>query len=182
MKPAVSSIRCEIIHGAPQEVALPAWLEERGRAHGLRWLLAHSDDGVTWGELRDGKLCLSSAAFPDVSPPLRPGTLQQARLFGRPGELLLWRQDKGWAYRLVLEGQGEEKVCYDQPYLLWGTTVVQEKDGFTLLTHGAEGLRHAPPLAPGQIHLPLQLIVRHVLGEDGDKQTGVAWSRLVDLV
>ena len=55
-------------------------LSAQARSYGLRWLLAHADDGVIWGEFRPDGLHISSDAFPHISPSLRVETLQQMRV------------------------------------------------------------------------------------------------------
>jgi CRISPR-associated protein (TIGR03984 family) len=165
---------------------LKTWLTTQAQKHDLRWLLAHADDGVIWGEMVGGELQLSSDTFDQVSPPLRLAILQQARLFGPDGELFLWRKDSGWGARLVREGEGEEAEVFDERYLLWGTHLEEQKGRFALLRQGAEGLLHAPPIRPDTsndqelVDVPC-LVVRHVLDYDPDGQARVAFSRLVSV-
>ena len=171
-----------------QSVAIPdrfirepaSVLPELAGEHHLRWLLAHADDGVIWGQTRDNGLHLSSAVFPSISPPLRAKTLQQARLFGPEAELLLWKSEDSWQARIIRDGSGEDGEYYDETHLLWGTDVEEWQDGFALLREGREGLRHAPPLLEN-VHLPMHLRVRHYLAYDPDGQAYMAYSRLVAL-
>ena len=162
-----------------------AWLVKQAQNHNLRWLLVHADDGVIWGDVRESGLHLSSNAFPKVSPPLRSITIQQVRLFGEDGELLLWRTDNGFAARLLLDGQGTKMVeCFEEPYLLWGTYVEEAKDGFSKLCQGAQGLRHTPPVHmratdDGKLQDRVAVMVRHYLAYDEDGQAYVNTSRLV---
>ncbi|MCX8024166.1 MAG: CRISPR-associated protein Csx19 [Thermanaerothrix sp.] len=153
-------------------------LAELAKGYGLRWLLAHADDGVIWGELRAGVLCLSSSVFPYFSPPLRALTLQQTRLFGPRSEILLWRDNGHLRARIIQDGIGEEQDYYDEFHLLWGTEVEERKNGFALLREGREGLRHAPPL-PDNAQPPISLKVRHYVAYDADGQAYIAYSRLV---
>src|SRR5689334_18044010 len=82
--------------------ALLAWLLEQALAYRLDYLLAHADDGVIWGKVVDHHLVVSSEVAPKISPALQWETLQTARLFGQPGELLGWRDpDHGWQTRLI---------------------------------------------------------------------------------
>jgi len=159
---------------------LSDWLADQAREQGFQWLLAHADDGVVWGKMRDSRLWTSSTAFSEVSPPLSDLTLQQARLFGPDAELLLWRTDDGWRARIIREGAGEERECYDELYLLWGDHISERQDGFIVLEH-SEGLRHAPPVAADE-EPPFALRVRHYLGYDDDGQAHVLFSRLVALM
>ena len=186
MTPKIPTIRYSI-----REVSVPtdfngdikSWLEDKAKVDGLRWLLAHADDGVIWGEVRDDILRLSNCLF---SPDLRSETLQMARLFGETGELYLWRADGGWRSRLLKEGGGEKSEYYDESQMLWGTEIEGEEDGFTLLRQGAEGLRHAPPIHRADLKLPLkdnplQLNIRHFVEYDEDGQAYVKFSRLISV-
>jgi CRISPR-associated protein (TIGR03984 family) len=169
---------------------LRVWLESQAKAHSLKWLLAHADDGVIWGLVDNGKLITSDAVLPDVSPPLRAETLQQARLFSESGELLLWRNgDKRWHARLIREIQDSDKSDWDEaidePQILWGTDAQPLNDGFTLMSDGSQGLRHAVPIPVngnynGQTR-PLRLWVRHYLKDDDNGFTRIIASRLVKL-
>ncbi|OAT86779.1 CRISPR-associated protein [Desulfotomaculum copahuensis] len=157
------------------------WFCRQSRLYGLRWFLAHADDGVIWGESREAGLALSGDSFPEVSPPLRAVTLQQARLFGKEGELFLWQDGGDRRARLIRDGVGEEKEYYDEDQLLWGNKLECWKDGFALLRQGSEGLLHAPPLPEGA-ELPVRLKVRHYIDYDSDDgQAFIAFSRLVSL-
>jgi len=159
---------------------IKTWLEQQANTRNLRWLLAHADDGVIWGEVRNDNLHLSTHLS---GPDLRTKTLQMVRLFGEAGELYLWKSTNDWSARLVLEGEGDTKQYYDETQLLWGTHVDKIEDGFVLLHHGAEGLRHAPPmqLPEGKLEHPLVLNVRHFVNYDDDGQAYVEFSRLISI-
>jgi len=164
-----------------------AWLLAQAKEHNLTTLLAHADDGVIWGRMTDeGALLTSHDVFGATpSPKLRLETLQQARLFGKRAELLLWRTKDGWQARLAEDvAEGEH---YEQSQLLWGDRYVDAAAGFTLVEEGRQGLRHAPPVNVPKAEFtderrPLRLWVRHYLATD--PQTGVvdvALSRLVQV-
>lgn len=170
------------------------WLAKKAVAHGLTTLLAHADDGVIWGRVADGRLALSSNAFPEVSPPLRAVTLQQARLFGEQAELLVWRDGDGEWHARLLDDTGTEQQgwCFDEPQLQWGDHPEGEKDGFTLVAEGQEGLRHAVPLSAAGISFdppgkkrnrchPLRLGVRHYLERDEGGTLIIVHGRLTGL-
>lgn len=154
-----------------------AWFAVQAQQHQLRWCLAHADDGVIWGEWRSGGWHFSGTAFPEVSPPLRAVTLQTARLFSEAAEVFVWRADDGWRACLIADGQSSES--YDEQFLLWGDSVQGEEAGFVLAEQGAEGLRHALPLAGKKPNY--SLTVRHYLNADEDGQARVSMSRLVKL-
>jgi CRISPR-associated protein (TIGR03984 family) len=165
------------------------WLQAQAIQYNLRWLLAHADDGVIWGELRNRQLVTSDSVAPEVSPPLRTETLQQARLFAEHAELLLWRDgDNQWHARLIRDAVERETPVFtdaiDEPQLLWGTHG-EHRSGFTMLRDGAQGLRHAVPMElplgkNNETHPP-RLWVRHYLSEDQNGFIRIVASRLLDL-
>ncbi len=165
-----------------------AWLAARMTAE-MPWLLAHADDGVIWGRREpDGALILSSdvfssaAKYPAIAVPLRALTLQQARIFGPGGELLLWRTDGGFAARRIADGANAEDI-FEEDHLLWGTRrqfAIQA--GFTLRDEGEQGPQHAVPLEVGDGERAA-LRVRHCVAYDPPSDMAyVALSRLVDLI
>lgn len=171
---------------------LRAWLEEQVAEHStldLRWLLAHCHDGVIWGELREGKLALSCEAFAERGLALRLSTLQQARLFGAGGELLLWPGPQGgWQTTLRRDDMGEKTRYFDEQHLLWGTEQRGTQEGFIKIAEGMQGIEHVPPLKHAPSNAKEQkararIVVRHYLDEDDT--TGmlrVAAGRLMGLL
>jgi CRISPR-associated protein (TIGR03984 family) len=175
------------------------WLQAQATTYKLRWLLAHADDGVIWGEQRNGQLVTSDSIAPDASPPLRIKTLQQARLFSAEAELLLWRDGDNQCHaRLIRQPADEEKPTFmeaiDEPQMLWGTyrrDDKQSREGFTVVYEG-QGLQHAVPIEVNdglfgkasderKRRRPLRLCVRHYLSEDDNGFAHIVASRLVDL-
>jgi CRISPR-associated protein (TIGR03984 family) len=160
----------------------PDWLAAQANAKRLT-LLAHADDGAIWGKLENGQLFLSGDVFEGISPPLRAATLQQLWLFGDEVELYLWRiEPNRFSARWLTETDSSQPDCLEEAYLLWGTSAEASKDGFTLLTDGQQGLKHAVPLSVQVVgRRPLSLIVRHYLAYDADGQAYIKVSRLVRL-
>jgi CRISPR-associated protein (TIGR03984 family) len=163
----------------PQDSDLRAWLQGQAVEYGLRWLLAHADNGVIWGELRDGVLRLSSDAFGLPELRLDEETFQQVRLFGEAGELRVWRGPGSLVAHLWRDDAGVTTEWLDELYLLWGWAADPAVlyDGFIELVEGRQGITHAPPLttAPSEKHRA-SLLVRHYLAVD--EITGAA--RVVD--
>lgn len=163
------------------------WLEKQLSA-GRPWLLVHADDGVIWGKLdENNRLILSSdifnstAEYPAIAVELRATTIQQARVFGPAGELLVWRTDDGFTGRVIADGEGLPENAYEERQLLWG--VVRDsrpQEGFTLLVEGEQGQRHAVPLTMTNPERAC-LVVRHYVSYDEHGQAYVDLSRLVDL-
>lgn len=160
------------------------WFVAQARQRDLCYLLAQADDGVIWGRVDDHGLHTSHGIAP-TSPPLRSSTLQQARLFGPVGELLLWRSDDGWRARFVADGGGESDDFIDEDQILWGDTVKETRDGFTLVREGSQGMRHAVPILvtlDQAKQRKLRLRVRHYITENDDGEASITLSRLVQLL
>ncbi|NJM59615.1 MAG: TIGR03984 family CRISPR-associated protein [Oscillatoriales cyanobacterium RU_3_3] len=165
-----------------------SWLREQATSHQLKYLLAHADDGVIWGRFDNGKLTTAEQVFYPCDkvyfPKLRLLTLQQCRIFGQNGEVLLWRTiDRKFKWRFIGNPE-EDKISESQ--ILWGTNGIK-KDNFTLLWDGSQGLKHAVPfteieLDGDRLVKPVHLLVHHYIKYE--KETGLAriyLSRLVDL-
>lgn len=188
-----SQVGTSIVADLPED--LRSWFIEQARAEqnelGLRWLLAHCDDGVIWGELRDdGVLHLScdQNAFPVRGLALRKTTLQQARFFGPSAELLLWRGPQGqWQRTLRRDDRGNTVDIIDEQHLLWGNRLLNKQsvqNGFVQVVEGAQGIVHAPPLS-NKIPSDTQraaLQIRHYLDQDDTGVVRICASRLVRVV
>lgn len=165
-------------------VVLRQWIDEQAEAHQLSYLLAHAEDGVIWGHFNGGSLLTSGEVF-DRLPILRPRTLQQCRIFGEAGEILLWRTDKGWQARLCQDKNVPDIDFIEEKQMLWGTQAALEKEGFTLVADGSQGLKHAVPLTSipfsGQTSRPINLKVRHYISYDEDGVAYIFLGRLVNL-
>jgi CRISPR-associated protein (TIGR03984 family) len=170
---------------ADDDGKLKSWLEEQARAYGLTYLLAHADDGVFWGRIGKEGLTTSDQVAPDISPLLRANTLQQARLFGKTAELLLWREnEEQFLVRLIQDastGQGIWEEAMEEKQMLWGDHATPLSNDFTLLEEGAQGLRHVVPLKLIEGDFKPEngprLIVRHYITKDGFAR--IVASRLV---
>lgn len=160
------------------EEKLITWLTTQANTHHLRWLLAHTYDGVIWGEIDKADLLLNKVAS------LRSSTLIQCRFFSQTGELFLFRGPQGWKARLRCDGIGDTVEYLDEQHLLWGTKAERLKNGFIRLLEGSQGIAHTLPIQtkPDQ-RLRARLSVRHYLHED--EKSGIvriAHSRLVSLI
>jgi len=169
---------------------LCSWLEEQAKSYQLPYLLGHADDGVIWGrfdELNNWNLTTAEKIFhkPDFNvdfPKLRLLTLQQCRVFGENGELFLWQSGVKWKWRLIGKSE-EDKITESQ--ILYGTQG-KEREGFTLLSDGSQGLRHAVPLTgitfdkEGKKR-PVRLLVHHYITSDNTGIARIYRSHLVDL-
>ncbi len=165
------------------------WLKEKVKTEAL-FLLAHADDGVIWGRFDDeGKLHLSGEAFSEYVPvKLRAVTLQQARLFGEAGELLVWQVEGGFRGRVLTDELVSADDQRNETHWLWGTSTEDEAkgiktdNGFTLMRDGQQGLTHPVPIPlPGRDRRA-GLKVRHYLGDDAHGQAYIALSRLMNVV
>lgn len=167
---------------------LKDWLATHAQQYQLPYLLAHADDGVIWGHFHQGHLCTSDRVLKE-SPPLRIKTLQQCRIFGQSGEILLWQVGDAWKAGLVTNPDAEriEEKRIEEEQLLLGTHgKIHASEGFTVLWDGAQGLKHAVPFTQIQLQenqeldQSLHLVVHHYIDYDEAGVARVALSRLVD--
>lgn len=179
--------KCEPIINIPTQLEIKQWLQEQAKIYNLKFVLAHAEDGVIWGEFRDGELVTSNSAFTYL-PKLHLSTLQQCRAFGTDAEVMLWQSYEGLKARFIKDDHitKENYICENQ--ILWGTQQDEVSNGFTLVSDGSQGLRHAVPLVDinfdrnQKLYRPLRLSVRHYITTD--EATGLArvyLSRLVNL-
>lgn len=175
----------------PTDQDFVTWIVDQAETFDLSTLLAFADDGVIWGYFQYGKWKLSGTedSFNKISPPLSPATLQQAHLFGKNCELLIWRTETGLIYRTLQEGQGTPTEYYDAKMLLWGEPDLRPesiKAGFVLFQEGKQGLQHTPPVDALQVKSKkTALVVRNYIAYDLDEQgngTGQAYVHLSRLV
>ena len=177
-----------------------AWLlGKRGSAPddlgaGFAWVLAHSDDGVTWGrcDVEAGRWRLGHDAVPEVSPPIRPEALQELRLFGDGGEVLIWRSDEGLHGRILEDAKGDSPRDESDPLrpsdelrIVRGDRIRADAGGgFTRVTDGT-GAEQVLPVALDAAQLrqhKVRLHVRHYWAQNADDGTvRIAVSRLVKL-
>ncbi|MGB7712164.1 MAG: CRISPR-associated protein Csx19 [Microcoleus sp.] len=180
------------------EDSLKDWLKHQAQNYQLPYLLAHAEDGVIWGhfDIESGTLTSAREVFPECNfPELRLKTLQQCRVFGKAGEVFLWNSNGKWRSRLILESKASELLNKEKEQfgllpefqILWGTKG-QEKDNFTLLSDGLQGLKHAVPLTginfesdEKKLKRPVKLEVHHYFCYDLDGVARIFISRLVSL-
>ncbi|MFH7244116.1 MAG: CRISPR-associated protein Csx19 [Spirulina sp.] len=162
------------------------WIEIQHKEYNLQYLLAHADDGVIWGHFRTGYLSTSDTVL-QQSPSLRLITLQQCRIFGKSGEILLWKSNNTWKSRFLINPLDQERII-EERQLLWGTHgKKREPEGFTCLKDGYQGLKHAVPFTEielendGKLVQPVRLVVYHFIDYDDGGLARITLSRLVDL-
>ena len=167
------------------------WLHELSDEHRqagqLTWLLAHTYFGVVWGKVTANGRWLLSSDLGEEFPALEPDNIMELRLFGRQGELYLWRTANELQGRVLIDPLAEESADYYEPevQILWGTAGEAMPNEFTRMTDGEQRLMHAVPLkvAPahyGPFHRPLRLHLRHYVTQH--EETGLAQMTLSRLL
>jgi CRISPR-associated protein (TIGR03984 family) len=187
----MSEVLCQklSVDGIVDDGTLVSWLEEQARKWKLNYLLAHAEDGVIWGRFDNEHLTTAEKVFHKSNfkvdfPSLRLLTLQQCRVFGQNGEVLLWRTGEKWRSRLVQDNPEVDKIPERQ--ILWGTHG-EKRDNFTLLWDGSQGLKHAVPFSEielgdrNKLINPVRLLVHHYITYDDNGVARIHLSRLVDL-
>lgn len=165
-------------------------------AGGLVWALAHCDDGVTWGcyDAEAKAWQLGDRVAPQISPPIRLQTLQELRIFGEPGEALIWRAEEGIRGRLLRETTPVSNRSdtsnplrpSDESRILRGDRVVASGEhGFTHIGDRA-GAEQVLPLTVTTKQLQagqVRLLLRHYYESDaGTGAVRIAATRLVTLM
>ena len=163
------------------------------RTTNCRWLLAHCDDGVTWGARREDGWRLGSSAFPDLCPSISLENLIEIRLFGDHEELLMWWDDSELRGRWLIDDPASPCDPTVRPHeedrVLLGNDRPEAKNGFSRVADGS-GREQAVPLvcsttdfgSERQRRMPLRLTVNHYF--ETDSRTGavrVAATRLVNV-
>lgn len=187
---------CQISVENLTKQSLKDWLNQQAQDYQLPYLLAHADDGVIWGNIEKGTLTNAREVFPECNfPELRVKTLQQCRLFGEAGEMLIWNSNGEWRSRLILQSKVSELITQQkiglipESQILWGTQG-QSNGSFTLLSDGSQGLKHAVPIAVEEsnfskdkttLYRPVRLEVNHYFCYDLDGVARIFLSRLVSI-
>lgn len=156
------------------------WLEQQAKERQLKYLLAHAKDGVIWGHFSNSGLTIAHQVFSEF-PELRLSTLQQCRIFGEAGEVMLWRDELALRSRLIVNDLSADWIEEDQ--ILWGTRG-EERGGFTKLQDGQQGLKHAVPLPNITFkskRRPVRLRVHHYIDYNESGVARIHLSRLVNL-
>lgn len=158
----------------------------------IRWLLAHTFTGLVWGRREADGWHLSSELNEDsadeIFPRLDTGTVLHLRLFGKKGEIYIWRDGERLRGRAIFDESENLIEAHQQAetHILWGTKG-EVKDKFTVLSDGQQKLMHAFPLplpeqAFGGFHRPARLHLRHYITRH--EETGlarIALTRLYDV-
>lgn len=178
--------------------SLENWLIKQASHYQLSYLLAHADDGVIWGKFQfqhdnNSNNCILKTS---ENPQLRLSTLQQCRIFGETGEILLWNSNNQWNARLISQTkvsqllQNKEIGFIPENQILWGTQGKTNGD-FTLLSDGTQGLRHSVPIIveekyfsqnKKELYRPVRLKVHHYFNYNNDGLARIFTSRLVSLI
>jgi CRISPR-associated protein (TIGR03984 family) len=194
---------CKTLEDAQDIIDTPSlydWLQAKAKQYHqnkLQYLLAHAEDGVIWGIFdKNGNLSTANPSkdlFPNSEelfpkyklPILRSHTLQQCRIFGEKAEVILWKVGQNWKARSIEDEHLSENDYIPEDQILWGTKPELEEKGFTLVSDGSQGLKHAVPLTginfQGKDSRPLRLTVRHYIDYDESAVARIYLSRLVNL-
>lgn len=126
-----------------QHTQLVQWLNNQARQFGCTWFLAHALDGVIWGRFTDG--LITSHDVDTTLPALNLDTLIQCRIFGEQAEVMLWQDDAEQWFQTVITDPSDPEMMFVEDQMLWGDQGKDLGRGFTLLSDGSQGLKHAVP-------------------------------------
>lgn len=164
---------------------------EQSQREGLRWLIAHCDDGVTWGRwsAKDNRWQTAFEVFPELSPEISRENLIELRLFGPEAEYLIWRTGQGLRGRCLRDAPGTEDILApmkEQRLLLGDRLLEPIRHNFSRVG-SPTGSEQVVPCVLTEENFenkngPLRIQVKHYLQQDPDKGVvRVAATRLVDL-
>jgi CRISPR-associated protein (TIGR03984 family) len=150
-----------------------------------RWALALCHDGVTWGRLDRDNWTMANTCFRGLCPPVTEDNLQELRVFGKEGEVMVWRVGTGFKGRFLKDTTGPAEP-YLQPMVEWQILLgipKEERNSFTRVASVSGREQVLPLTVKGTpIRPPFRLVVKHYLTrEDETGIVKVAASRLVDL-
>ncbi len=158
------------------------------------WSLAHLDDGVTWGryDSEPDRWRLGHDVAPALSPALRRSALQELRVFGAAGEVLIWRAGgelRGRILRDTLSSAARAELTdplrpADEDRILRGEGVRQSwpDSRFTHVFDGRGAEQVLPVLVTLQDLRHRRLRVRHYYAADPDTGAArVTATRLVEI-
>jgi len=148
------------------------------------FVLAHAIDGVNWGRIENSNISFSHEVAPSIAPPPRVEMLQQLRVFNEMWEWFFWHDGQYWQQRIIDERTADiSKPAIDEDHLVWGTLADSERAGYSVLSDGAQGLRHVVPLAAPNMFPTKRVVlqVRHYIDEQPNGVQFIALSRLVHL-
>jgi CRISPR-associated protein (TIGR03984 family) len=154
----------------------PAWdfLTEKSREGDIVFIITW--EGVLWGHRTTEEIIFSELP-PDET------YFVEGYAFSETQETYFWREADGIHYRSLheedTETDSEKSDYYEEDTLLYGSMIEATRQGFTLLSEGAQGLRHAVPMVLEKKDLPLRLTVRHYLADEPTAR--VEFSRLIAL-
>lgn len=159
---------------------------------GLKWLLAHCEDGITLGKWNASKSrwAMGSDAFPEISPKITKDNLLEVRIFGDRGEILIWRHSHSFRGRYLSDvqpdGNGLLSPIIEERVLMGNRLLEPSRAGFSRIASSSGAEQVVPFPLDGVLTVsrqwPLRLVVKHYLQQD--ESTGairIAATRLVDL-
>ncbi len=129
------------ITNLPVDGNVRGWIEGQLKGIESATLLAFADDGVIWGDWKDGKLT-TAHEVDSTYPELREKTLQQAYLFNSDSEIRLFRDETGRWKSYQVKDQGEPLV---ERQILWGDKPNTKQPGHPAFTSLLAERKGIPP-------------------------------------
>jgi CRISPR-associated protein (TIGR03984 family) len=181
------------IEGIQDTYRLRKWLNEKVQEHKLKYLLAHAEDGVIWGNFDSQCNLITSdepiKLFPKWQfPAFRYETLQQCRVFCETVEIMFWKTDEGLKARIIKDKHLKQQEYITEYQILLGTHGEKNEDrSFTLLWDSKQGLKHAVPFTDivlekdGVLKNKVRLKVNHYIDYNDAGVAHIYLSRLVNL-
>lgn len=132
------------------------------------WALALCTDGVTWGRLEDTGWVMGDTHYKDLCPRVTLENLLELRIFGKNGELLLWREDSRLSGRILID-QDSSELHYPplkEKHILLGEPTGDYRGSFSRMRNKA-GCEQALPLIIKN-GARCRLIIKHYMTQDAE--------------
>ena len=133
---------------------------------------------ILFGMLKEGKMNFYQGQMPDWKK-----HLIRIRVFNEQKELLIWKSNRNFKYRLrVDEPKREETEFIDAEQIIWGTKSVLLEGGFSKIQED-RGVEFTVPFSNLKLSVNkrLVLITRNYLDYNEIKQVGIIDTRFVKI-
>lgn len=92
-----------------------------------KYAVFYLDYGICFAKWKNGDVVFEDGQTPS------PDYLQLARIFNAERELKIWKQEEAFYYRLRVDEKGTDAFAVDAEQFLWGTQILEKKNGWTKL-------------------------------------------------
>lgn len=124
------------------------WIKRECNFDKEAFILIFQDNGVIWGKFTPNNKSISLSCGMAAPESVENELFQQLYVFNQSGQIHVWKDSLGFHGTKIVDDimEGIEEATFDQSLYLWGTGVIEKKNGFSLLADGKQGMNHAVPI------------------------------------